>query len=87
MNSQLNTPWKKVVEVNPRDDFSLELIWEDANRSEIKLDRLIHEKDLLWRLRYPRYFKQVTTDVLGGVAWPEGEDLSPAFLAHHGSPS
>ncbi|EMS77392.1 DUF2442 domain-containing protein [Desulfotignum phosphitoxidans] len=26
---------------------------------------------------------QVAVDELGGIFWPEGEDLSPEFLLHH----
>lgn len=83
MNSPINTPWKKVVQVRPLENFSLELIWEDNKKSQIGLDELIQKKELLWRLRYPRYFRQVAVDELGGILGPEGEDLSPEFLLHH----
>lgn len=83
MNSQIKTPWKKVIRVRPMENFSLELVWEDNHHSRIELDELIRTKNVLWRLRYPQYFKQVTVDVLGGICWPEGEDLSPDFLSHY----
>ena len=83
MNSQIKTPWKKVLHVHPLDNFRLELIWEDDRKSVIELNELIHGKKILWRLRYPRYFNQVNVDELGGICWPEGEDLSPDFLLHH----
>lgn len=83
MNFHIKTPWKKVIHVHPGDDFSLELIWEEDRRSTIELNELIHKKEILWRLRYPGYFKQVTVDELGGICWPEGEDLSPNYLLHH----
>lgn len=83
MSCQIKTPWKKVIQVRPLDNFSLELIWEDGMTSVIELSELIHGKKVLWRLRYPRYFSQVAVDELGGICWPEGEDLSPEFLLHH----
>ncbi len=83
MSFHIKTPWKKVTHVHPRDDFSLELIWEDGIKAVIDLKELIHAKDVLWRLRYPKYFSQVAIDDLGGIFWPEGEDLSPDFLLHH----
>jgi hypothetical protein len=83
MNCQIKTPWKKVIHVHPLDNFCLELIWEDGMTSVIELNELIHGKKILWRLRYPRYFNQVAVDQLGGIFWPEGEDLSPDFLLHH----
>jgi hypothetical protein len=83
MSCQIKTPWKKVIQVRPLDNFSLELIWEDGMTSVIELSELIHGKKVLWRLRYPRYFRQAAVDELGGICWPEGEDLSPEFLLHH----
>jgi hypothetical protein len=59
------------------------LIWEDGMTSVIELNELIQGKEILWRLRYPRYFSQAAVDELGGICWPEGEDLSPEFLLHH----
>lgn len=83
MNSQLKTPWKKVVSVFPGEHFSIELRWEDGRRTKLLLQRRIEERDIFWRLRNPRYFRQVSVDPLGGIRWPEGEDLSPNYLAQH----
>ncbi|SLM33171.1 conserved hypothetical protein [Desulfamplus magnetovallimortis] len=83
MNSQLKTPWKKVIAVSPLHNFSLELQWEDGKKTRLCLDPRIYEKDIFWRLRNPRYFAQVSVDPLGGICWPEGEDLSPNFLSHN----
>ncbi|CAN2039230.1 DUF2442 domain-containing protein [Candidatus Magnetomoraceae bacterium gMMP-15] len=83
MNSRLKTPWKKVVSVFPKENFSLELEWENAKRTRLCLESRIKEKDIFWRLRNPRYFRQVSVDPLGGICWPEGEDLSPNYLEHY----
>ncbi len=87
MNSQIKTPWKKVIKVHPNERFVLDLVWEDGSHSSLDLSERIHQKDKFWRLRNPRYFKKVSIDVLGGICWPEEEDLSPNFLAHHSRPS
>ena len=83
MNSPLKTPWKKVVSVFPCENFSLELKWEDGHRTRISLHNRIVKRDIFWRLRNPRYFRQVSVDPLGGICWPEGDDLSPNYLASH----
>ena len=83
MSSQLKTPWKKVIGVFPGENFSLELQWEDGHRTTLSLASRIQERDIFWRLRNPRYFRRVSVDPLGGICWPDGEDLSPNYLAQH----
>ncbi len=80
MNSQIKTPWKKVVAVHPLSNFTLKLEWEDGRQDLIDLAPLIREREMLWRLRTYRYFKQVSIDPLGGIFWPQGEDIAPGFL-------
>jgi len=83
MNSPVKTPWKKVVSVFPGENYSLELKWEDGRRTKLFIQSRIMEREIFWRLRNPRYFRQVSVDPLGGICWPEGEDLSPNYLAQH----
>lgn len=83
MNSQIKTPWKKVIKVHPSENLILDLIWEDGRVTRLDLKERIHQKDIFWRLRNPRYFNTVTVALLGGICWPEGEDLSPNYLAYH----
>jgi len=83
MSSPLKTPWKKVIRVFPGENFSLELHWEDGHRTILSLASRIQERDIFWRLRNPRYFRKVSVDLLGGICWPDGEDLSPNYLAQH----
>ncbi len=85
MNSPLKTPWKKVAAVSAQDNFRLELEWEDGQQTRLSLQRQIEQRDILWRLRNPRYFKQAAVDPLGGIFWPEGEDFSADYLKHHSS--
>ena len=65
MNSQIKTPWEKVVSVSTEDNFTLVLKWEDGHQSTISLESRIKARDIFWRLRNPRYFKQVSVDPLG----------------------
>ena len=81
MNSQVKTPWRKFVSVSPGKNFSLELKWEDGRQTKLSLASRIQERDIFWRLRNPRYFRQVAVDPLGGICWPEGEDLSANYLS------
>lgn len=83
MNSKLKTPWKKVHQVENKDDFALDLTWEDGRLSVLDLKPIIFKNDILWRLRNPLYFRKVSIDVLGGICWPEGEDFSADYLEHH----
>ncbi|MBN2012272.1 DUF2442 domain-containing protein [candidate division KSB1 bacterium] len=60
MNSQIKTPWKKVISVFPKDNYTLELKWEDGQQSTLSLESRINTRDIFWRLRNPRYFNQVS---------------------------
>ncbi len=82
MNCRINTPWKQVVSVIACEDFVLELKWEDGLKTKVSLKSRINEREIFWRLRNPRYFKQVSVDPIGGICWPEGEDLSAKNLAN-----
>ncbi|MCD4720899.1 MAG: DUF2442 domain-containing protein [Desulfobacula sp.] len=81
MSSPLKTPWDKIISVTPADNYSLELLWDNTTESIISLKKEIHDRDIFWRLRYPRYFSMVRIDPLGGLFWPEGEDMCPEYLA------
>ena len=46
----------------------------------LDLETLICQKNTYWRLRQSRYFSMVGVNPLGGICWPEGEDLAPDGL-------
>ena len=46
----------------------------------LDLETLIRQRNAYWRLRQSRYFPMVGVDPLGGICWPEGEDLAPDGL-------
>jgi hypothetical protein len=53
---------------------------EDGEILALDLSPLLKSRDVFWRLRAFRYFRQVAIDPLGGLYWPEGEDISPTKI-------
>lgn len=80
MNSVIKTPWKKVIRIKPHQDYKLLVIMEDDRELIIDLKTLINNKESFWRLKNFRYFRKVSIDPLGGLNWPEGEDISPTKI-------
>lgn len=56
---------------------------DDGTPLSLDLEHLIKHREAYWRLRHERYFRQVSVDPLGGICWPEGEDLAPESLARY----
>ncbi|AGF51557.1 ssl3692 [Synechocystis sp. PCC 6803] len=83
MNSQVKTPWLKAISVFPLDNFQLQIKLENGQELILDLQTIIETNDNYWRLKNPRYFRQAQIDPLGGIAWPEGEDLSPTGLERY----
>ena len=81
MNSTIKTPWKKAVKVEADGNhYWLRLTMDDGEKFELDLTPLLNKRDIFWRLKTFRYFQQVAIDPLGGLCWPEGEDISPTKL-------
>ena len=82
MNSTVKTPWKKASKVwaDDENNYRLHLIMEDGEKFELNLTPLIENRNFFWRLKSFRYFRQVAIDPLGGLYWPEGEDISPTKM-------
>ena len=57
----------------------------DGRHLHLDLAPLIQRREAYWRLRQERYFCQVGIDPLGGICWPEGEDLAPEGLERYRS--
>lgn len=83
MNSQVKTPWLKAVSILPLDNFRLQVEFENGQEMILNLRTLIQNREHYWRLRNSRYFRQVYIDILGGICWPEGEDLAPDGLERY----
>jgi hypothetical protein len=53
---------------------------EKWGKHPLRFRKLIQQRDIYWRLLQPRYLPMVNVDPLGGICWPEGEDLVPDGL-------
>ena len=62
--------------VSLRPPYRLEVELRRGQTVFLDLEALINQRDAYWRLRQSRYFAMVSVDPLGGICWPEGEDLA-----------
>ena len=69
--------------VSPQPPFRLEVELRSGETVFLDLEMLIRQRDAYWRLRQSRYFAMVSVDPLGGICWPEGEDLAPDGLGRY----
>ena len=69
--------------VSPQLPFRLEVELRSGETVFLDLEMLIRQRDAYWRLRQSRYFAMVSVDPLGGICWPEGEDLAPDGLGRY----
>jgi hypothetical protein len=80
MRSPTEFPWPTVIRVEPLEGRRLRVILSSGQQLLLDLTGLLGRREAYWRLRHPRYFRQVAIDPLGGLCWPEGEDLAPDGL-------
>jgi len=83
MNSPTDFPWPRVIQVDPLDRQRLRVRLSSGEERLLDLTDLLDRREAYWRLRQPRYFRQVGIDPLGGLCWPEGEDLAPDGLERY----
>jgi len=83
MNSVVEMPWPRVIQVTPLEQHRLSIVLATGEQWLLDLDPLIQRRDIYWRLRQDRYFQQVEIDPLGALYWPEGEDLAPESLSRY----
>jgi hypothetical protein len=69
----------KVVSVRPLENYLLEIEFADGFRKVIDIGPFI-EKRISAALKDESYFRQVTLEEGGGIAWPNGYDFCPNFL-------
>ena len=67
-------------QVSPLPPYRLEVELRSGETVFLDLETLIRQRDAYWGLRQSRYFAMVSVDPLGGICWPEGEDLAPDGL-------
>ena len=68
---------------SPQPPFRLEVELRSGETVFLDLEMLIRQRGAYWRLRQSRYFAMVSVDPLGGICWPEGEDLAPDGLGRY----
>ena len=83
MNLPANTPWPQAIQVTPLEQNRLQVWMKDGRVLILDLSALIYRREIYWRLRQDRYFRQVRIDPIGGICWPEGEDLAPEGLERY----
>ena len=83
MNFQVRTPWIKATIATPIENYRLQIVLETGQEMILDLTDVIGRKKSYWRLKNPRYFRQAQIDSLGGIFWPEGEDLAPDGLKRY----
>ncbi len=83
MISPNNTSWRKAVSVSPCKDCRLHVTMEDDEKLNLDLTHLIANRESFWRLRNFRYFRKVAVAPLGGLCWPDGEDISPGRIPYY----
>ena len=66
--------------VSPYPPYRLKVELRSGETVFLDLETLIRQREVYWRLRQSRYFSMVSVDPLGGICWPEGEDLAPDGL-------
>ncbi len=83
MNSAKNNSWQKPIKVSAIPPYRLRVMLENQQELELDLMPLVTQREVFWRLRNFRYFKKVGIDPLGGLCWPEGEDIAPERIAYY----
>jgi hypothetical protein len=69
----------KVISVNVLENYLLEIEFSDGFRKVIDIHPFIG-KGISAALKDEAYFRQVTLEDGGGIAWPNGYDFCPNFL-------
>jgi hypothetical protein len=70
---------ERVVSVKPLENYMLEIEFEDGLRKVIDIRPFIG-KGISAPLQDEAYFRKVTLEDGGGIAWPNGFDFCPNFL-------
>ncbi|MBS0617811.1 MAG: DUF2442 domain-containing protein [Spirochaetes bacterium] len=83
MNSAVETGAIYLKSVKPLADCKLQATLTTGEAITLDLAELIHRRDIFWRLRQERYFRMVSVDAHGVLAWPEGEDLAPESVGRY----
>ncbi len=69
----------RVISVKPLENYLLEIEFADGFHKVIDIHPFIGE-GISAALKDEAYFRQVTLEDGGGIAWPNGYDFCPNFL-------
>lgn len=83
MTTPNNAKWQKAVSATACKGYQLQVILENDEKLDLDLTPLITKREAFWRLKNYRYFRKVAIDPLGGLCWPEGEDISPGKISSY----
>lgn len=66
---------REILEVIPREDYRLEIVFEDGERATVDVKPLMKRK-VFQPLKDKSFFRQVEIDrKFGGIQWPNGADV------------
>jgi len=66
---------REILEVMPREDYRLEIVFDDGEKATVDLKPLMTRK-VFHPLKDESFFRQVEIDrKFGGVQWPNGADV------------
>ena len=68
------------MQVSSLPPYRLEVELRNGQTMFLDLEALIRQRDAYWRLRQLQYLSMVSLEPLGGICWPECEDLAPDGL-------
>jgi len=80
MSLKSNPPWPSVQTVEAMSNFQIKVTTAGKEILILNLKNLIMSRDVYWRLRNEKYFRQVSIDEAGALCWPGGEDLAPEAM-------
>jgi Protein of unknown function (DUF2442) len=70
-----------VIEATVLKDYKLALKFKDGKQGEIDISQFIEFTDIFEPLKDKKYFAKVSVNAdIGTICWPNGADISPAFL-------
>ena len=69
----------RVISVKPLQNYLLEIEFEDGFRKVVDITPFLGD-GISAALKEEAYFRRVTLEDGGGIAWPNGYDFCPNFL-------
>lgn len=72
---------KDIVAVQPKENYTLHVVFEDGVMDDIHVAELVEFSGIFGPLQDPSFFAQVIVNTeLGTVCWPNDADLDPDVI-------